>query len=486
MRWSTAAGVGVVVVAAAAILVAAYVLLQSAGVIGNTYPVRVEFDNAQGVTKGTDVQMAGVKIGDVEDVTLAPDNRALLTLRIKQKYQIPPHAEIRLASTGLLTTPIVAIIPPQQGPVERGVLQGTAPPTLDQLMPQAQRLLTNLTGLTQSLQGILGDRQLIRNLKRSTENLAEVSERGKAIAMNLEETSVSGREIAAEVSERGKAIAMNLQETSVSGREIAARFKQTTAHLDRTAALLQQTVGENRARLGQTITAVNDTVVAMKGLVDQVASVVGDPRVKNSLRDTLANVDQTTANLSKLSANLEKLSADRQLNEDLRATVSNTRLTTEEAQKLLARFNQMLGSGRRRASAAREKVEHAAVTVDLAEQTRPGRAQLDLNAFFPDGPGRFYRVGFSDLTETNRVNLQFGQPLLGSSVRFGLYASRLGVGLDVGAPAHPHFSADMYSLADPRLDLRARAGIRPGLDLTLGVQSVFRSNKPTVGVTWRR
>ena len=308
MRWSTAAGVGEVVVAAAASLVAAYVLLQSAGVIGNTYPVRVEFDNAQGVTKGTDVQMAGVKIGDVEDVTLAPDNRALLTLRIKQKYQIPPHAEIRLASTGLLTTPIVAIIPPQQGPVERGVLQGTAPPTLDQLMPQAQRLLTNLTGLTQSLQGILGDRQLIGNLKRSTENLAVVSERGKAIAMNL-------------------------QETSVSGREIAARFKQTTAHLDRTAALLQQTVGENRARLGQTITAVNDTVVAMKGLVDQVASVVGDPRVKNSLRDTLANVDQTTANLSKLSANLEKLSADRQLNEDLRATVSNTRLTTEEAQK---------------------------------------------------------------------------------------------------------------------------------------------------------
>ena len=461
MRWSTAAGVGVVVVAAAAILVAAYVLLQSAGVIGNTYPVRVEFDNAQGVTKGTDVQMAGVKIGDVEDVTLAPDNRALLTLRIKQKYQIPPHAEIRLASTGLLTTPIVAIIPPQQGPVERGVLQGTAPPTLDQLMPQAQRLLTNLTGLTQSLQGILGDRQLIGNLKRSTENLAEVSERGKAIAMNL-------------------------QETSVSGREIAARFKQTTGHLDRTAALLQQTVGENRARLGETITAVNDTVVAMKGLVDQVTGVVGDPRVKNSLRDTLANVDQTTAHLSKLSANLEKLSADRQLNADLRATVSNTRVTTEEAQKLLARLNHMLGSGRQRASAAREKVEHAAVTVDLAEQTRPGRAQLDLNAFFPDGPGRFYRVGFSDLTETNRVNLQFGQPLLGSSVRFGLYASRLGVGLDVGAPTHPHFSADMYSLADPRLDLRARAGIRPGLDLTLGVQSVFRSNTPTVGVTWRR
>ena len=70
-------------------------------------------------------------------------------------------------------------------------------------MPQAQRLLTNLTGLTQSLQDILGDRQLIGNLKRSTENLAEVSERGKAIAMNLQETSVSGREIAARFKQKG-------------------------------------------------------------------------------------------------------------------------------------------------------------------------------------------------------------------------------------------------------------------------------------------
>src|SRR5262245_24158418 len=107
MRWSTAAGVGVVVVVAVAILVSAFVLLESAGVIGNTYPLVVEFDNAQGLTKGADVRLAGVKIGEVEQVGLAASNRARLKLRILQRYTVPQDAAIRLSYSGLFAPPIV-------------------------------------------------------------------------------------------------------------------------------------------------------------------------------------------------------------------------------------------------------------------------------------------------------------------------------------------------------------------------------------------
>src|SRR5262245_16778131 len=110
MRWSTAAGVGVVVVVAVAILVSAFVLLESAGVIGNTYPLVVEFDNAQGVAKGTEVRLAGVKIGEVEQVSLSPGNRAQMKLRILQRYAVPADAVIRLSSSGLFAPPLVEII----------------------------------------------------------------------------------------------------------------------------------------------------------------------------------------------------------------------------------------------------------------------------------------------------------------------------------------------------------------------------------------
>src|SRR4051794_32345047 len=156
MRWSTAAGVGVVVVVAAAILVASFVLLESAGVIGNTYPLVVEFDNAQGVTKGTEVRLAGVKIGEGEEVGLSPGNRARLKLRILQRYTVPADAEIRLASSGLLTAPVVEIVPRRQGPSERGVRHGITPPTFDQILPDAQKLIANLNGLSTSMQGLVG------------------------------------------------------------------------------------------------------------------------------------------------------------------------------------------------------------------------------------------------------------------------------------------------------------------------------------------
>src|SRR3954447_11331941 len=189
MRWSTAAGVGIVVVVAAAIMVAAYVLLASAGVVGNTYSLPVIFDNAQGVTKGTEVRLAGVKIGEVASVDVYQGNRAKLTLRIQQKYDVPNSAEIRLASSGLLTSPVVEIIPRRVGPPEKGLRVGTAPPTIDQLLPQGQELLTNLNKLSQTAQQFLGDPSLQRDLRRSTANIAVISEKGKAIADSLNATA---------------------------------------------------------------------------------------------------------------------------------------------------------------------------------------------------------------------------------------------------------------------------------------------------------
>jgi phospholipid/cholesterol/gamma-HCH transport system substrate-binding protein len=459
MRWSTAAGVGVVVVLAVAILVFAYVLLESAGVVGNTYPLEVEFENAQGITEGAEVRMAGVKIGEVEEVRLTPGNRALLILRIRQKYDVPEDAEIRLGSSGLFSPPVVEIVPRRQSPTT--ARQGTSPPTLDQLLPEAQRLMVSLRDLAQSTQQIVGDPQLRRDLKRATTNIAEVSEQSKQVVRNVEAASESGR-------------------------VIAAQFRVTAGRLDRTVALVQQTVGENRGKLGETLTSVNDTLVVLQGLIEEFTTIVADPQVRGSLRGTLNNVEQASANLVELSSHLSQLTGDPQLSEDLRATVKGSRATVEETQRLFERLNRILGSGRRQVEGARQQVQNTDVTVDLAQETSPGKPRLDLNAFVPAGPDRFYQLGLYDLSESTRLNLQLGQSLGRNWIRYGLHASRLGIGLDIGPPSHPRFSADLYGLEDPQLDLRARTGLGRGLDLTFGVQSVFTRASPTIGVTWRK
>jgi phospholipid/cholesterol/gamma-HCH transport system substrate-binding protein len=489
MRWSTAAGVGVVVVVAVAILVSAFVLLESAGVIGNTYPLVVEFDNAQGITKGTDVRLAGVKIGEVEQVALSSGNRAQLKLRISQRYTVPSDAEIRLSSSGLFTPPVVEIVPPRRGPVAKGVRKGTVAPTFEELLPPAKQLLANLTDLTNSMHDVIGDRHMRQDLKLTTANLRQTT-------ANF-----------AQISERGKRIANNLESASTTGRQIATRFQGTTEHIDQTAQhfnqsaqMLKNTLAENRAKVGQMVTSANaalvsvkDTMSAVQGLVQHASDMVGDPKLKSSLQGSLANVEQTTAHLEKLSSNLEQLSSDPKLNEDLRATVAGTRAAVEQLQLLIQRMNRIVGTNEKSVSHVKdtiqrvqESVSKTEVAVDAAQQTSPGRPRVDLNAYVPSGTQRFYRLGLYDVSEGNKLNLQIGQSIGRASLRFGTYAGHLGLGLDVGRPSHPRFSADLYGLDTPLLDLNGRAPIRSDLDLNFGVQKVFNRNAPSFGVTWWR
>jgi phospholipid/cholesterol/gamma-HCH transport system substrate-binding protein len=224
----------------------------------------------------------------------------------------------------------------------------------------------------------------------------------------------------------------------------------------------------------------------VQGLVEQLTVLVSDPQVKGSMRGTLANIEQSTANLAKISSNLEKLSSDPKVNEDLRATISGTRVTVEETQQLIRRLNRIVGRGGGAVEGTKERLRRTDLSIDLLQQTSPGRPRVDVNAVVPSGAGRFYRLGVYDLSETNGLTLQLGQPLGRHSLRYGLYASRLGAGFDIGSPSHPRLSLDLYGLDEPQLDLRARTQLRENLDLSFGVQSVFDRNIPTVGVTWRR
>jgi hypothetical protein len=252
---------------------------------------------------------------------------------------------------------------------------------------------------------------------------------------------------------------------------------------------------------------VHDTVQALQGLVEQVTSVVSDPKLKGGIRGTMSSIEQASANLEQASASfqqassnvvkitgsVEKLTSDPKLNEDLRATVSGMRATVEQSQILMQRLNQIVGTGHKGGSGVREKIENireklrqTEIATDLAMETSPGRPTIDVNAFIPAGSGHFYRLGVNDFTERNKLNLQFGWPFLGNSVRYGWYASKMGLGFDIGPYSHPHLSADLYSIAEPELDVRARAYLLENLDLELGVRSLFHRNTPTVGVTWRR
>ncbi|MEQ8354197.1 MAG: outer membrane lipid asymmetry maintenance protein MlaD [Kiloniellaceae bacterium] len=76
------------------------------------YKVFVEFNDASGLNVGTDVRMAGVKIGTVVDQRLNPDTYfAEIQLGINQSIRLPSDTSARIIPDGLLGGNYVALEP---------------------------------------------------------------------------------------------------------------------------------------------------------------------------------------------------------------------------------------------------------------------------------------------------------------------------------------------------------------------------------------
>lgn len=76
------------------------------------YPLTASFRSGEGITVGTDVRLAGVKIGTVSDMKLnAQTYRADTVLSVKEGVLIPDDSAIVISSEGLLGGNFVEIYP---------------------------------------------------------------------------------------------------------------------------------------------------------------------------------------------------------------------------------------------------------------------------------------------------------------------------------------------------------------------------------------
>lgn len=103
---------GAVVIATA--LGFAYYASQHAGaaVGGDSYDVSASFGRIGGIASGTDVRIAGVKVGSVSNVSLDPETyRATVTMAIRSDVEIPEDTIVAIDADGLLGGAYVALAP---------------------------------------------------------------------------------------------------------------------------------------------------------------------------------------------------------------------------------------------------------------------------------------------------------------------------------------------------------------------------------------
>lgn len=76
------------------------------------FTLNASFRSVEGITVGTDVRLAGVKIGTVTDMALNPTSfRADLDLAVSSAIELPDDSAVVISSEGLLGGNFVEILP---------------------------------------------------------------------------------------------------------------------------------------------------------------------------------------------------------------------------------------------------------------------------------------------------------------------------------------------------------------------------------------
>ena len=105
--------VGAVVVAVAAVFLwFALAVGGDAEASGDQYTVIARFNNVSGISRGSDVRIAGVKAGVVKSIEGDPERfEAVLTLALDKKWELPDDTDARISTDGLLGGSYIGLEP---------------------------------------------------------------------------------------------------------------------------------------------------------------------------------------------------------------------------------------------------------------------------------------------------------------------------------------------------------------------------------------
>jgi hypothetical protein len=128
---------------------------------------------------------------------------------------------------------------------------------------------------------------------------------------------------------------------------------------------------------------------------------------------------------------------------------------------------------------------------DLVVNTRERHFRADLDALVPlsINPVAFARAGIYDFGGSNKLILQAGRgfgPRGQLDARAGFYASKLGIGGDLGLGSKTTLSMDIYDPNNYHVDAKGVLMLAPELGLIVGGENLNRHAGALVGLEYRQ
>ncbi len=183
------------------------------------YTITVQFPNASGLLKGSDVLLAGAKIGRVSDGPHLVPGRAGVSvpLRIFDYVKVPVESRFSVGSSGLLGDRFVEVQPPSGKPTnflhKDAEIAGTRETGMDDLTREGGLLVEDLRGTVQNINGTFTRlnegalspanmeslKSTLERLNQTSGTLADSSKKIDGVLANADATMASSRKAADDV-----------------------------------------------------------------------------------------------------------------------------------------------------------------------------------------------------------------------------------------------------------------------------------------------
>lgn len=299
MKTPTEIRVGLFALLALGIVAFAILRVSDRGVIrGRGYRVFVLIDSAEGLTRKTPVEVAGIQVGYVSRLDLEEGRRARVVLEIDRRVKLGKDAVATVRTKGFLGETYIDLLPghPEKGTIpERGEITATNPYVdLGKIAADAQSLIGRLNEITAKNE---------ENVHRLIENLTTFSG-------DLKDLMATRKEDLSETMERFSSISRKVDEGRgtlgrlVNDEEIAENINEAARGVSTTVGgvnRFQFEIGYHLEYLGNSQDFKNYVGLNLKPRPDKyfILEFIADPnpspeRTTTTTTETTAGVTTTT------------------------------------------------------------------------------------------------------------------------------------------------------------------------------------------------
>lgn len=290
---------GILGIVAILMFIFGYNFLKGTGVFSSNHNLYAEYDDVQGLTPASYVQIKGFTIGSVKSISMSEKNKGkvLISMSVNKNFNIPDDSKASIVSLDLLGTKAISILSGQsknylknEGIMQGDVMLGTLESLSSSATPAIENANKVLSSLDKTVHGVntILDENTQNNLKASIAkfNTTMTDFSQFANELNTQKSKIT------QLLNNLNTFSNNLNKNNNTINKVLNNAELTTSNLSKLQ--LESTVND----LKKTVQELHSTLNKVNNGNGSMALLMNDDKLYKNLKNTLATANNLLYDIS--------------------------------------------------------------------------------------------------------------------------------------------------------------------------------------------